>query len=137
MSLRKWATILKSVDKTDFDQFKLYSVTEQPISIEIIFSRILSVPKRRTPKQIRDWSIRYENSFQNQSRICLGVLRLGTLRIREKIISIEMGCSVTLYITVKIFSSFFQNRNQNRVVKKFSTSTLVSLVYTSKSIWYN
>ena len=31
------------------------------------------------------------------TKIPMGVLRLGTLRIREKIISIEMGCSVTLY----------------------------------------
>ena len=30
---------------------KLYSVIEQPISIEIIFSRILNVSKRRTPKR--------------------------------------------------------------------------------------
>ena len=31
------------------------------------------------------------------TKIPMGVLRLGTLRIREKIISIEMGCSDTLY----------------------------------------
>ena len=44
----------------------------------------------------------------HDSRICsrlpkfrLGIIRLETLRIREKIISIEMGFSVTLYIELK------------------------------------
>ena len=40
-------------------------------------------------------------SFANwfgATKIPMGVLRLGTLRIREKIISIEMGSPVTLYI---------------------------------------
>ena len=72
------------------------------------FSRILSVPSRRTskrnfgsPKQIR------EKNKRPITTVCLGlpkfrlrVLRLGTLRIREKIISIEMGCFVILYKSV-------------------------------------
>ena len=42
------------------------------------FSRILSVPKRRTPKQTVVIGLFFF------SRICLGVLCMGTLRIREK-----------------------------------------------------
>ena len=65
------------------------------------FSRILSVPIRRTPKrnsgspkQIR------EKKKRPITTVCLGLLkiRLGTLRIHKKIISIKMGCSVTVYI---------------------------------------
>ena len=92
--------------------FNIYTVTGQPIFIENIFSRILSVPERRTSKQIRDWSELFRNEFSYRlwlvffyffanlfgaTKIPMGVLRLGTLRIREKIISIEMGCPVTLY----------------------------------------
>ena len=69
------------------------------------FSRILSVPSRRTsnrnfgsPKQIREKIEKTNHSrLFEATKIPMGVLRLGTLRIREKTISIEMGCSVTLY----------------------------------------
>ena len=56
--------------------FNIYTVTGQPIFIENIFSRILSVPERRTSKQIRDWSELFWNEFSyqiDQSRICLGL----------------------------------------------------------------
>ena len=42
------------------------------------------------------------------TKIPMEVLRLGTLRIREKTISIEMGCSVTLYIWLKNDQKLFR-----------------------------
>ena len=82
-------------------------VTEQPISMEIIFSRILS-QNEGPPNGILVASNKVVNHecriVIGLSRICLDlpkfrlrVLRLETLRIREKIISIEMGRSITLY----------------------------------------
>ena len=69
-----------------------HTATEQPISIEIIFTRILSVSKRRTPKRILS-SLKETVVivFFFFSRI------FETLRIRKEIISITMGCSVTVY----------------------------------------
>ena len=91
---RKFCDIRKLMFTKNENVIKIYTVTRQPIFIEIIFSRILSVPNRRTskrnfgsPKQIR------EKEKRPITNVCLGlpkfrleVLGLGTLRIREKII---------------------------------------------------
>ena len=76
--------------------------------MEIIFSRILSVPIGGPPNGIlvapnkfanhwnanRDWSFR---NLVGATKIPFGGPPMGTFRIREKIISIEMGCFVILY----------------------------------------
>ena len=101
--------------KTVYFNIEIYTVTGQPIFMEIIFSRILSVPIGGPPNGIlvapnkfanhwnanRDWSFR---NLVGATKIPFGGPPMGTLRIREKIISIEMGCFVTLYI-----SSWFLN----------------------------
>ena len=52
--------------KAGFDtQIHIYSVTGQPIFIEMIFSWILSVPEF-VWMLVRDWSIRDEHSFQKR-----------------------------------------------------------------------
>ena len=100
--------------ETSGNEWVLYSVTRQSISIEIIFSWILSVPERRTPhrnfgspKQTVVIGLFYifANLF-GATKIPMGVLRLGTLRIQEKIISIEMDCLVTLYISSTVLKWF-------------------------------
>ena len=51
-----------------------------------------------SPKQIREKieKTNHDRSFW-ATEIPMWVIRLGTLSIREKIISIEMGCPGTLY----------------------------------------
>ena len=51
-----------------------------------------------SPKQIHEKieKTNHDRLFE-ATEIQMGVIRLGTHRIREKLISIEMGCSGTLY----------------------------------------
>ena len=64
-------------------------------------------------KQIREKTEKTNHDrLFGATKIPMGVLRLGTLRIREKIISIEMDCLVTLYTlppAICWYEEFFKN----------------------------